>query len=353
MNGHVGRLVLWAIMLIGVFAGCSDDLGQSAELLHSSSAPTPEPAATAIPTPTSAPPPTFTPAPASASTRTPTFTPTPELTSTSTPSPVPTFTSTRVPSQDDVTAPELVELSLDPHEVDVSAVAATITITVRVADDLSGIERVQLDFVSPSGGQESTMFVVRGPTTGTSTDGIWVDSIILPRFSESGTWKLREVYLHDEVENLRHYRSAELSGLGFSRSIEVKATQDDVTAPELVELSLDPHEVDVSAGAATITVTVRVTDDLSGTDRVQLDFVSPSGGQESTMFVVRGPTMGTSTDGIWVDSIILPRFSESGTWKLREVYLHDEVENLRHYRSAELSGLGLSRSFEVVAKERQ
>ena len=256
-------------------------------------------------------------------------------------------------TRDDVTAPELVELSLDPHEVDVSAGAATITVTVRVADDLSGTDRVQLDFVSPSGGQESTMFVVRGPKTGTSTDGIWVDSIILPRFSESGTWKLRDVYLHDEVENLRHYRSAELSGLGFSRSIEVKATQDDVTAPELVELSLDPHEVDVSAGAATITVTVRVTDDLSGTDRVQLDFVSPSGGQEATMFVVRGPTMGTSTDGIWVDSIILPRFSESGTWKLRDVYLHDEVENLRHYRSAELSGLGFSRSFEVVAKERQ
>ena len=42
MKGHAIRLVLWSIILIGVFAGCSDDPGKSAESLPSTSAPTPE-----------------------------------------------------------------------------------------------------------------------------------------------------------------------------------------------------------------------------------------------------------------------------------------------------------------------
>ena len=253
-----------------------------------------------------------------------------------------------VATQDDVTPPELVELTLDRSEVDVSSRPATITVSARVSDDLSGATTLQMDFVSPSGEQQTTFFDEGVKATGSITDWVYVGAVTLPQFSESDTWTLRYVYVHDEVGNLRDYEFAELRLLGFTGSFEVVATQDDVTPPELVELTLDRSEVDVSSGPATITVSARVSDDLSGADMLQLDFVSPSGEQQTTFFDEGVKATGSITDWVYVGAVTLPQFSESGTWTLRYVYVHDEVGNLRDYGFAELSLLGFTGSFEVL-----
>ena len=254
------------------------------------------------------------------------------------PTPIPTSTPEPPVAEEDVTAPELVEVTLDRSEVDTTEGPATIAVTVRAIDDLSGISYVQLDFESPSGEQQTSMFTNR-LTSGSFTDGIYVDTITLPRFSESGTWRLEHTYLTDNVGNYRSYRFAELSHLGLAASFEVAEGEKDITPPELVEVILDRFEVDTTEGPATIAVTVRAIDDLSGISHVQLDFESPSGDQETTMFTSR-LTSGSFTDGTYVDTITLPRFSESGTWRLEHTYLTDNVGNYRSYRFAELSHLG-------------
>ena len=108
MNSHVGRLVLWSIILISVVAGCDDDIGKPAESFPSLNTSTPAPPAASIPAPTytSTPAPTYTSTPVPPATSTPvppaTSTPVPPATSTPVPpatsTPVPPATSTPVPT---------------------------------------------------------------------------------------------------------------------------------------------------------------------------------------------------------------------------------------------------------------
>ena len=79
-----------------------------------------------------------------------------------------------------------------------------------------------------------------------------------------------------------------------------------------------------------------------------MDFVSPSGEQQTTFFDEGVKAAGSITDWAYVGALTLPQFSESGTWTLRYVYVHDEVGNLRDYEFAELRLLGLPSSFEVA-----
>src|SRR5262245_15146503 len=53
----------------------------------------------------------------------------------------------------------------------------------------------------------------------------------------------------------------------------------DTAPPQLVTFSFSPTAIDVTAGSQTVTVTARVTDNLSGTSSVFMSFRSPSGAQ--------------------------------------------------------------------------
>ena len=136
------------------------------------------------------------------------------------PTPTPTPTATPVQQGGDVTAPELVGITLDPLRVDVSDGDGVVRVTVHARDDLSGIDRVQLDFISPSGIQSTSMVESWSPNSGSPTDGVHVGTMTLPRFSEWGVWHLEDAYIHDNVGNYRHYRSGELADLGLSASFE-------------------------------------------------------------------------------------------------------------------------------------
>ena len=208
LNWHLGINIILPLLLTMVLAAC-DDLAPDGRVLEPTPSVNPATAANLMPTAT----PTHTPiqTQTQTSTNTPTQTPTQTLTA----------TQTHTLTQDDVTPPELVELTLDRSEVDVSSRPATITVSARVSDDLSGATRLQMDFVSPSGEQQTTFFDEGVKATGSITDWVYVGAVTLPQFSESGTWTLRYVYVHDEVGNLRDYGFAELSLLGFTGSFEV------------------------------------------------------------------------------------------------------------------------------------
>ena len=279
----------------------------------------------------------------------PTPTPTQTATPTPTPTSVPEPTQTPTLSQEDVTAPELVEITIEPSEMDTSAGAATITITAKATDDLSGIRSMGYFLERPSGRKENSG---RGLSwvSGSSTDGMYVGRLTLPQYSERGTWRISTVYLYDEVGNHKTYRSVELADLGLSASFEVVSSQQDITPPELVEITIEPSEMDTSAGAATITITAKATDDLSGIRSMGYFLERPSGMRENSGRGLRWVN-GSSTDGTYVGRLTLPQYSEKGTWRIYTAYLYDEVGNSRDYRSAELADLGLSASFEVVSSQ--
>ena len=267
------------------------------------------------------------------------------------PEPTPTPTSTPEPpvAEEDVTAPELVEVTLDRSEIDVSSGAGIVDVTVTATDDISGIKSVELYFESPTEAQ-SAQRSARDPIMGTANEGTYALRLTLPRYGETGTWRLKYVWVRDEVGNHREYRAAELAALGLSASFDVVSTEKDTTAPEIVEVVLGSSEVGVSDGAGTIDVTVKATDDISGIKSVELYFESPTGAQ-SAQKSARDPLKGTSNDAEYAFRLTLPQYSESGIWRLKYVWIRDKVGNNREYRAAELAALGLSASFEVVAAQ--
>jgi hypothetical protein len=83
-----------------------------------------------------------------------------------------------------------------------------------------------------------------------------------------------------------------------------------------------------------LTVTARITDDLSGCpeDNWCADFFfRPIDGPESqyrgNVWGYYNRIAGTATDGVYRATITLPRYSFQGTWQLAQFYIHDNVRN--------------------------
>ena len=149
-------------------------------------------------------------------------TPTPIPLPTATPTRIPTSTPIPTPSGGDTTPPEIVGVTLAPSMVDVTTRDANITFTVRITDDLSGFGSGVLVFTSPSVSQTRIVnFSPREITSGSTTDGIYKGSLYLPRFSESGTWRLSRATIVDKVHNQSSYSYDDLAALGIPASIEV------------------------------------------------------------------------------------------------------------------------------------
>ena len=308
--------------------------------------PTPVPAPVPVPTSTPIPTPTLVPTLAPVPTPTPFPAPTPTTVPTSTPVPTPT------PFPQDVTAPELIEITFDPSEVDVSSEDVDITVTASASDDLSGIEVIILTFESPTGKGSTGGIVIPLNETGWFATGAkaYLGTVSVTRFVEPGTWRLERAYLRDLAGNERVYKWADLNHLGFPASFEVVAAYVDVTFPELVELNLDKSVVDVSNKANAVTITVRVTDNVSllGVSSVTPHLKSPLRHQRAYDALLRGAVSAwTPTDAVIVKTFIVPRGGESGTWEL-SIHLTDSANNQRRYETSELARLGFAHSIEVV-----
>ena len=250
--------------------------------------------------------------------------------------------------KEDDTPPELIEVTILSPVVDVSDSFAAVDISVRATDDESGVETVQLEFESPSGKHGATLFNHVQSLSGSPRDAVRKGSASVLQYSEAGTWKLVRAYLSDKLRNQRTYNEEELISLGISATFEVETSQQDLEPPLPVEFTIHTEEVDVTDGPGQIRVSVRVTDDLSGVARVQLDFESPSRDTELTLGGVLDAGWESYEDGLYMGNLTVPQGSESGTWNIKWIHLTDETGNWEGYHSSDLRSLGLFASFEVT-----
>ena len=95
----------------------------------------------------------------------------------------------------------------------------------------------------------------------------------------------------------------------------------DTAPPQLMTFSFSPSTINVTSGAQPVTVTARVTDNLSGTSFVQVGFQNPSGLQGVAAALPR--ISGTPLDGIYQGTVSIPQFGQAGIWKVWFVLLED------------------------------
>jgi hypothetical protein len=103
----------------------------------------------------------------------------------------------------------------------------------------------------------------------------------------------------------------------------------DVQAPQLLLIALSPTEINTTASSQTLTVTVQITDDLSGMAHATLHFVPEIGGTQELNFQIGSELRvhGDLRDGIYMASATLPKYAANGLWQLAGITLADNANN--------------------------
>lgn len=236
---------------------------------------------------------------------------------------------------EDVAAPVLRSFSFTPASVDATAGPAKVTVTMRVTDDLTGVNLVYANFFSSSGQRAPAYMSL---ISGDKLDGIYRGTATFPKHCEAGAWKVTDVGMRDSIGNRRFLRQSDLTAAGYASEVQVTSNQD-VTAPMMTAFSFTPHSINTASSAQAVTVTMSVTDDLSGVDLTYANFHSPSGKQVVRAALQR--VTGTAQSGTYSGTATFPAAGEAGDWKVDDVGLRDSIGNRRFYKATDLQAAGL------------
>jgi hypothetical protein len=240
-----------------------------------------------------------------------------------------------------------------PVQIDVSADAQIVTVTLRVVDDLSGTafvwnpaSRPGIVFRSPSGAQ--TQVAYDGSFSlvdGNELDGEWRAEVRFPKSAESGIWVVDSITLTDAVGNTARFDTALLTDMGFPTTLEV-LSDPDTTPPVLVEFAITPDTIDTSTSDVNVTLRMRITDEKSGVDFTALPTYSWIAGTYTAVgnFIrtCGSPTLvsGDAFDGVWDVTCYFPKHSQVDDWRVYSVSLADAAGNVAYFSTIDLETLG-------------
>ncbi|MSO23705.1 MAG: hypothetical protein EXQ58_10755 [Acidobacteria bacterium] len=257
----------------------------------------------------------------------------------------------------DTTPPTLTGLTITPSSIDVTSSAQTVQIDLNVTDDLSGVDLSNTPFyftalvlTSPTGAQQRSLvgsdFQL---VSGTRLNGTWRASLTVPRFVESGTWRVSFLILKDAVGNSIFLSNSQLIALGLNPNLAITSTSD-LVAPTLTSLSFTPSTIDTSTSGQGFTIQVGAQDAVSGINPATNNFqnigiyanFSPPPGipQFSYGLWITTPVSGNAQAGVWQTAIGLPQYSQAGSWSISYLQLRDLAGNVRTYTGAELQTAG-------------
>src|SRR4051812_36320632 len=258
----------------------------------------------------------------------------------------------------DKTPPQLVAFDFVPKTVDVSAAAATITVTARITDDIAGnagagytSSQSQVRFIGPTGQFVDALLSGFERISGTPNDGVYQYAMQVPRAAAKGTWRGQSLLLVDQVGNTKSLGASDLQAAGFPTTF-AQTGDGDTTAPQLVAFDFVPKTVDVSAAAATITVTARITDDIAGnagagytSSPSQGRFIGPTGQFVDALLSGFERISGTPNDGVYQYAMQVPRAAAKGTWRVQSLLLVDQVGNTKSLGASDLQAAGFPTTF--------
>jgi hypothetical protein len=119
----------------------------------------------------------------------------------------------------DTTPPSVESFDFTPTAVDTSDQDQTVTATLQITDDLSGLRSGLVYLGSPSGSQNMVWGI--SLISGDALNGIYQALITIPRFSETGIWQFLYVRLEDFANNVVTLSTSDLVAMGFPTSLMV------------------------------------------------------------------------------------------------------------------------------------
>jgi Bacterial Ig-like domain (group 3)/IPT/TIG domain len=234
--------------------------------------------------------------------------------------------ATGASAAEDHEPPELVSLSISPSEVNVAEASRSVTITAHLKDNLSGVDLADISFKGPG---SQTAFTSLALIEGSDTNGIYRNTVTIPRFAEAGEWRITQFDLRDHVENRLLLDASQLKELEMPFSIQVSEAEEpkeeeppaETSLPRLSELSFEPGEINVTESEAVVRVDAHIEAE-AGLKEGYVRFRSPNGLTELTQSFER--LSGTEFDGHYAVKVLFPHGAEGGKWHA-EVWLGDHA----------------------------
>jgi Ca2+-binding RTX toxin-like protein len=227
----------------------------------------------------------------------------------------------------------------------------------HVTDDRSGMMYVSVKFTAPDPETPSLTVGFHGAEliSGQLHDGEFAMNGELPADSVTGDWTLSEVYLQDQVFRYSRYTVQPDGSYTLADTVDGWELESGViTLPPLrvggVSDSTAPDidgtraawttPTDLESGEdRTVTLSVPVTDDLSGATRVTAT-VEGTGLDAPAVTLVDGRlTAGTATDGTWEITGTVPAHLPAGTWRVAAITVTDRTGRTRTVTGDRLAGI--------------
>ncbi len=119
----------------------------------------------------------------------------------------------------DTLPPSLLGLTFTPKVVNVSDGPQTITFTVQLTDDLSGIYQAGFYFVSPLA--QVTYIDLYDLSSGDALSGTLQTVWEMPQNSPTGYWNITFLYAFDQAGNVKQWWQYELDAMGIQTTLPV------------------------------------------------------------------------------------------------------------------------------------
>jgi Carboxypeptidase regulatory-like domain/IPT/TIG domain len=255
---------------------------------------------------------------------------------------------------DDTNPPEVSNFSIAPTEFDTESADQTLTVTMTLTDDQSGVRLLGdtgggycsgAGITPVSGGQGVGALAQR--ISGDDHSGVYTATLTVPRGSSAGDW-LAYVNLADKAGNHVSLTAANLvakfgPGCATVTNTAPPTTADDTTPPEVTEFSVTPTEFNTESADQTLTVEMRLTDAQSGVfcdaaagahEPPQADLAAAQSGESRLGTFTR--ISGDQYDGVYAATITVPRWSTEGAWHVG-VSFGDKIGNYASLTAADLA----------------
>jgi hypothetical protein len=237
------------------------------------------------------------------------------------------------------------ELLIQPSEIDTTSSARVVTLFAHIEDDFSGFKSGSVFFQSPSGEQSVAGFEFKR-VAGNANGGTYEVPVTFKQASETGAWQISAIRMTDVTGNERLLEPKQIEELALPHTVIVKGEEEpqDTEPPKLLNLLIEPTQIDTSTTKQQVFVTATIGDDSSGFDSGAVAFLAPGGKQviEAGEFTPIG-----EAEGVYRVLVTFPQGSEQGDWEIAKLRLRDHAGNEVSIAGAEIEDAGLPHAVTV------
>ena len=234
----------------------------------------------------------------------------------------------------DVTAPELDLSSIKVNKKE-ATVGDTVKISLKVSDDISGVNSVNLEYKIPETSNKKSIYAKYNSDT-----ELYEANMYINENTQSGDWKVDYIYLSDKNSNSKIIYNSNTNSYGSikedlsSCDFTVIGTKSDTTAPELDLSSIKVNKKEVTVGD-TVKISLKVSDDISGVNTVNLEYKIPGTSSKKSIYAKYNLETELYEANMYIDEN-----TQNGDWKVDYVYLSDKNLNSKIIYNSNTSSFG-------------